>query len=1263
MKGDDIQVAATGIFVDQNVARDGDDAVIAKAVNLAETITGLDAVNYDVTLQGTTTAKITPATLKAVALRQYDATSLVDGAIVDVTGVNGETFTASGTITLAGKHVTDRAINPGSVANLSLTGDNGALLSNYNPLSTTDTNVTITQRVVTITAPVITKTYDGSVAHMPTQLELDAMTGQLVGADFVQEADIRFTGGADVIRDADRNVPQDRTVLLNALTVVDGNDGKNYDIRLDGNSQSVILPKTLIVRPVDDAKLVNTADVAGYAGLLFSGFVGTETVSVFGLNGENLPTIERDAGEVAEQFYTMRAVGGFANNYELDRQTGQFEILPRDSLLLRVNLGAGDATYGDTAFADTLTFGNTLSVQYWGENDLTPTTLSATYDSVNGQYTIAPGNTGGFTTSDSATFKISVLNGVRSGAQMLSVGAYNLGVDATNDLTLAGDAFKDLRLVGAYTVAPKVIGADDLGITGLSKTYDGNTRINNLALDASGSSQVLSGDLVWAVGTGQFDSRHVGTNIDVTLDVLLQGDDAGNYALNSTRLTTADDDITGTITQLESVQWVGADFGYWGDASNWAGGALPDRIPDQQANLMIKNALLRGVDWSAASITEVQRDEAIDDMISALARNATEGQIETYVTGDDVLKTLSADEQKIVVQAMLIKDNVGEVVIKEGSSVVYNVDQVGFVGSAIQNAGELQIDISADYDFANVVSGTGDLLYRGDKLLTISGANEDFTGRLDIGSSHVSLANSLALGSSSSPIEELGVEVQPRLLSDNGRLTIASGVVLPELVTSGRLTFMSDIRSDGDQIHYGDVVLNPQTSLATADTVTLSSISGHISLLGKVDAFVDGGQSLHVITEDAGKIITLGDSIGEGVDVDGFRRLKSLTVDAALNAQNQGKGTIYLWGDVLTATGQFYNADIVGISNNGEEGFLLDYFAQRASELDKYEFQSLINNSDKKPSDALDVNDLILLDEVSEEIIRRFARVLISENPQIIFNATPIDLNPGSHSLLAMGLSTTGNGSGTAQFNQGVGSNDNPFYGFAAVGVTVTNVPADGVGGNVTVDGDSYAIERFVLVGGSANANYEKINSDNTEVIGPREPVSGTPISDIGNVSTQPGYNGSVTRGEGAESTIDAPGTRVTPSPLNRRVDDSSNGVTTGPPGPPPGTRPSLPPGLIDFSNPGILAAMTADNPNSLVQSVVRGGALNRLRSGTMNLADVQAALTDRQNMIADLLAEVEVGDISAGRIDADIAASVDINCEIPQNENLLQCRPDTGGE
>ncbi|UOD51576.1 putative Ig domain-containing protein [Orrella daihaiensis] len=206
-------------------------------------------------------------------------------------------------------------------------------------------------------------------------------------------------------------------------------------------------------------------------------------------------------------------------------------------------------------------------------------TYTAYFDNASQQYLIDTDNDG--VGDNKASFSLDVLNGINSTAGKLRVGGYNL--KATEQLI---DEFADSKfvLVGSLTVAPKTINPTDLGVSGVTKDYDGNNRIRDVELDLATvpNPVVFADDEVVAIGSGRFSDRHVGSEL-ITLDIVLDGADASNYMLSTSSLAT-----TGQIDQLPEVQWVGADFGYWADPSNWLGGAIPDRKDTTAADNVAK---------------------------------------------------------------------------------------------------------------------------------------------------------------------------------------------------------------------------------------------------------------------------------------------------------------------------------------------------------------------------------------------------------------------------------------------------------------------------------------------------------------------------------------------------------------------------------------------------------------------------------------------------------------------------------------------------
>ena len=115
----------------------------------------------------------------------------------------------------------------------------GTQLSNYTLPTTASGVATITARPVTLTAPTVSKTYDGSVDLTASAGNLSTLSAALVGGDAVTAASMAFT---------DRNAgAANRTVALSAATINDGNNGANYSVTLAGNSVSTISPRVLTV--------------------------------------------------------------------------------------------------------------------------------------------------------------------------------------------------------------------------------------------------------------------------------------------------------------------------------------------------------------------------------------------------------------------------------------------------------------------------------------------------------------------------------------------------------------------------------------------------------------------------------------------------------------------------------------------------------------------------------------------------------------------------------------------------------------------------------------------------------------------------------------------------------------------------------------------------------------------------------------------------------------------------------------------------------
>ncbi len=157
-----------------------------------------------------------------------------------------------------------------------------------------------------------------------------------------------------------------------------------------------------------------------------------------------------------------------------------------------------------------------------------------------------------------------------SGSGNLDAGSYS----QTTSMLTGADA-GNYSFTGGYTTptANYTVARLALPVTGLSGT---NKVYNGSAADPlAGKATIapLAGDAVTLTGTGasDFANSNVGTGKAVIVSgYSLKGADDANYTI------VQPSGLSANVTQLASVAWVGGASGLWSNASNWAGGAIPD---------------------------------------------------------------------------------------------------------------------------------------------------------------------------------------------------------------------------------------------------------------------------------------------------------------------------------------------------------------------------------------------------------------------------------------------------------------------------------------------------------------------------------------------------------------------------------------------------------------------------------------------------------------------------------------------------------------
>jgi filamentous hemagglutinin family protein len=172
-----------------------------------------------------------PITLSTSSVtKTYDGTTTAAGTLILSAGsMAGSDALSGGTFAFSNR---DAGISNKTVDVSSVTVTDGNAGANYLVTYAANTSSTITKAAVTLNAPVISKTYDGTTAYSTNNGDLAALTGALIAGDSVTAATMAY-----INKNAGTS---NKAVDLTAVTLNDGNGGNNYSVTLGANSISTI---------------------------------------------------------------------------------------------------------------------------------------------------------------------------------------------------------------------------------------------------------------------------------------------------------------------------------------------------------------------------------------------------------------------------------------------------------------------------------------------------------------------------------------------------------------------------------------------------------------------------------------------------------------------------------------------------------------------------------------------------------------------------------------------------------------------------------------------------------------------------------------------------------------------------------------------------------------------------------------------------------------------------------------------------------------
>ncbi|MFO7747384.1 MAG: MBG domain-containing protein [Orrella sp.] len=870
---------------------------------------GAKVSNYAITLESDNNAfEITAARLSLTGGRQYDGTLDLASSDMSIAGVNGERFDGVGQASLTTKNVqTGQPL--ASLTGLSVVEAGNGLLSNYEPLAVDDTAVTITPRPVTLTPVSISKTYDGYAQYRPSQENLDVLSKQLVAGDQASAANMLFDN---------KEAGQGKTVTLSNVVIEDGNLGGNYTVTIADANDGIINPAPLTIAAANDAKFVTQPDETGFGGAIFNGFVAGETSKTDGVFQSAGAINRSNAATEAEGVYenVLTPSGWQAQNYTITYEPGDYTIVPADTLLVK-------APSVNVEYADTLDLTTTLRAEYLDSADSQIKALQVQRDGNTYQVDDAVGGL--------VQFELNPADAEMSGSGFLAVGGYDL--KAQNARILDQRHFESMVAVGSVNVVPRRL-ENTAAITEVQKTYDGNRAIQNIDLGADlQTAGIEVGDRVSFVGNGLFADRHVGTNKTVNIDLMLFGEDAGNYRLTQTSLS----EKIGTITQRDSVRWVGENGGLWSNRTNWEDGALPDRnnvaqvlIP--QGNRVTLDSDLTGPVQSAISnegilLVQASSPLTLTNALSGAGRVDLTQSANTTLSGQSTLT--------------------GSINMGANSLTLGNAQALGRA-NLVSNKGKLSLnqDITLDeltiegpVELITGIRTAGDQTYGGQITLATTGPNTFnlqsqmgsivFNGTIDAGANAKTARRSLDVQATTGSIrvnERIGLDMTN--MTAGQYLTHTGTNPWALSLTANDIYLAADITTYETQTYTGDVwvAASPDGSPA----ITLTSMDPAVMFMGRINDTEAGTHTLNV------KAITTRTDRSELPQVEFAGLVGDVNALGGLNVlvgfQNPAQpnepvgqlsedltnaiGQISIAQDIVTQNDQYYQANIVSVGGN-----------------------------------------------------------------------------------------------------------------------------------------------------------------------------------------------------------------------------------------------------------------------------------------------------------------------------------------------------------
>ena len=944
-------VSSVGLTVAANAVVPGTSNA-GNYIIVSNNVTGVRLSNYITTYQ-TGVLTINPKPINVVAnaaTMVYADSNLPTLTYQAVSGlVNGDTMT--GALATAATAYNGSAGSASNVGTYAITQGSLSAGSNY-AISYTPAVMTVTPANLTVTAADQSTTY-GLLFVIPQSA---LSTAGLRNGDYVSSANILYNNNQVIPGALNAGTYINSIAISNAAGVGIANYNISY---VTGNL--VVNKGTLTVTAVSDSKFVSQTDlvgsstncagsacVGGYAGAMISGFANGDTATSGALGTSALVITRTNASTNTAGLYAGVLMPGGLNpqNYTVQYVAGDYVIAPAQQLL--VKMSNNTSSYGVTPSY------NSVTAAYL-KND--GTTISTVPVSVTGN-TVSMNDGLGST----AQFSAVALNPVFSGSGNLSVGNYALGATTP---AITGTNFISMAVVGGLNITPKQLAYADLGISGVTKIYDGSTSMNNLAIAVA--SGFVSGDAVSATASGTFSSKNVGAAIAYNLGVLINGADKVNYqiavdpAVNNGLYSGSN----GVITQLNSVTYTGPNSGgNWSNPANWtttgtnAVGAIPDL--SNVANVIIPVG------------RSVVYDNAVAGPVTSAVLNNGNVTFNLSSAANIAMPISGAGNVTIENSGAITLSGVnaytGGTILNAGSSLIVGngaaigAPNISSLGTAINPASFSTLS-AVTLSYLNITGGTTQLLssitttgaqtysdlilgstLSGTTALQATNANINFMGKID----GATAKSQSLVASAGSGVITIGDSVGSVARLNSITMTASSINILADIITAVGQTYNGNAYI-GDASYIGRAPTVgflfsgyssyfQYTTPAITSTIkylnmnpiyvrTLISEDPNVTFTRSVNDLVTNTHTLLVaaIAPDASAGSSAASSVNFGASVGNISPLYSLNAQVVVN-QNQANsvseyvGTVSLVGNVATFSDQTYRASVMTAQSATQPG-------------------------------------------------------------------------------------------------------------------------------------------------------------------------------------------------------------------------------------------------------------------------------------------------------------------------------------------------------